>query len=260
MHSVTVTVASATPSPAVASATPSPSVPLLPAPAVPAPGTAPRAESLPAVLPAAGGRRLTLRRAVAADLPGVLALLAETAAWLNRQGVRQWPAGGFPAERIAPLVDRGDMYLLDGPAGPIATVALDGEADPEFWTAQDAPGSALYVHKLAVARGHAGRGLGEALLDWAGLRVVAAGRRWLRLDCAKDNRRLQEYYRRLRFAHLRTVDLPHRASGALFQRPGGLRGATASIPEPIPAPIPEPARAGARPAGGSRPPLLTEYP
>jgi ribosomal protein S18 acetylase RimI-like enzyme len=177
-------------------------------------------------------RRPAPRRADAADLPGVLALLAEAAAWLNGRGVRQWPAGGFPAGRIIPLIERGDMYLLDGEGGPIATVALDGHADPEFWTAQDDPGSALYVHKLAVARGHSGRGLGEALLDWAGLRAVAAGRRWLRLDCAKENRRLQDYYRGQRFTHLRTVDLPHRASGALFQRPGGLRGTASVVREP----------------------------
>ncbi|MEV7012853.1 GNAT family N-acetyltransferase [Streptosporangium sp. NPDC051022] len=169
-------------------------------------------------------RPLALRTASTDDLRPILALLAETAGWLNGRGVRQWPAGGFPAERIVPLIEAGDMYLLDGEEGVVATLALDGNADPEFWDAQDAPGSALYVHKLSVARGRSGLGLGQALLDWAGLRVLAAGRRWLRLDCSKDNTRLQDYYRGQRFTHLRTVDLPHRASGALFQRAGGQRG------------------------------------
>ncbi|MFC7644256.1 GNAT family N-acetyltransferase [Streptosporangium lutulentum] len=143
--------------------------------------------------------------------------------WLNGRGVRQWPVGGFPAERISPLIAEGVLYLLDGERGeerPAATIALDGHADPEFWAPEDGPGTALYVHKLSVARGYSGRGLGEALLDWAGLRVLATRRRWLRLDCSKDNPRLQDYYRGQRFAHLRTVDLPHRASGALFQRAG----------------------------------------
>ncbi|GAA2902273.1 hypothetical protein GCM10010517_68160 [Streptosporangium fragile] len=180
--------------------------------------------------------RLTLRRATDADLGGVLALLAEVAGWLDRRGVRQWPAAGFPAERIAPLIGEGVLYLLDAGDGagvPAATIALDGHADPEFWTPGDDPRAALYVHKLAVARAHAGRGLGEALLDWAGLRVLAQGRRWLRLDCSKDNPRLQDYYRSQRFAHIRTVDLPHRASGALFQRPGGLRGRVPDVAPPF---------------------------
>ncbi|MEU4533481.1 GNAT family N-acetyltransferase [Streptosporangium sp. NPDC023825] len=184
-------------------------------------------------------RPFTLRRATEGDLDGVLALLAETAGWLNRRGVRQWPADGFPAGRITPLIGEGVLYLLDRgdgpgrPGGPVATVALDGHADPEFWTRMDDPGSALYVHKLAVARDHAGTGLGEALLDWAGLRVLTLGKRWLRLDCSKDNPRLQGYYRGQRFTHLRTVDLPHRASGALFQRPGGLRARASGLALPI---------------------------
>lgn len=184
----------------------------------------------------ATARRFTLRRATDGDLDGVLALLAETAGWLNRRGVRQWPAAGFPAGRISPLIAEGVLYLLDegdGSGRPVATLALDTHADPEFWAPQDEPDSALYVHKLAVARGHAGGGLGEALLDWAGLRVLAQGRRWLRLDCSKDNARLQDYYRGQRFAHLRTVDLSHRASGALFQRPGGLRGHASGLALPF---------------------------
>ncbi|GGO29938.1 GNAT family N-acetyltransferase [Microbispora bryophytorum] len=172
---------------------------------------------------------LTLRRATPADLQGVIALLARTAGWLNGLGVRQWPAAGFPAERIEPLIGEGVMYLLDAGdeagRGPAATIAVDGHADPEFWTAADRPGDALYVHKLAVSRTYSGRGLGEVLLDWAALRAAAHDRPYLRLDCAKDNARLQSYYRKSGFRHVRTVDLPHRASGALFER-----DASAAIP------------------------------
>ncbi|NUR88851.1 MAG: GNAT family N-acetyltransferase [Nonomuraea sp.] len=171
---------------------------------------------------------LTLRRAGAADLPGVLTLLADTAEWLHTQGVRQWPRGGFGPERIEPLIAEGTLFLLDDElrmldpdagAPPVATIAVDGHADAEFWTRSDDPSAGLYVHKLAIARPWSGFGLGDELLDWAGTHANAAGRPWLRLDCAKANRRLQDYYRSRGFRHLRTVDLPHRSSGALFQRP-----------------------------------------
>ncbi|GLW08453.1 hypothetical protein Misp01_35830 [Microtetraspora sp. NBRC 13810] len=174
---------------------------------------------------------LTLRNAGHADLPGVLALLAEAAEWLHRRGVRQWPLGGFGAERIEPLIDESVLYVLDAPGarhggeGPVAVVAVDEHADPEFWTGDDDPAAALYVHKLAVARSLSGRGVGDVLLDWAGLLALAGGKRWLRLDCAKGNRGLQDYYRSRRFGHVRTVDLPHRASGALFQRGAGVAAA-----------------------------------
>ncbi len=163
---------------------------------------------------------LTLRRASLDDLPAVLTLLAEAAKWLNARGVRQWPVGGFPAARIEPLIQEGVMYVLSDGNDPIpaATVAVDGHADPEFWVPADHCEAALYVHKLAVSRAYSGQGLGEALLDWAGLHAATEGRPWLRLDCSKDNFQLQGYYKSLQFRHVRTVDLPHRASGALFQR------------------------------------------
>nr|WP_062340760.1 GNAT family N-acetyltransferase [Herbidospora sakaeratensis] len=170
---------------------------------------------------------LVLRRADAADLPDVLTLLADAARWLDGLGVRQWPSGGFPAARIAPLVEEGVLYVLTVDDETAAVMALDDHADAEFWTAADRPESAFYVHKLAVNRAHSGRGLGEVLLDWAGLRALAAGRRHVRLDCSKENTRLQGYYLGQRFRHVRTVDLPHRASGALFERPAGLRGGRA---------------------------------
>ena|SRR5437868_2193927 len=184
---------------------------------------------------------LTLRRAEPADLQGILSLLTVTAEWLYRKGVRQWPRGGFGPERIEPLIDERVLYVLDdasgggdgnGPDGetpPVATVALDGHADPEFWTRDDNPGAGLYVHKLAVARAWSGWGLGDLLLDWAGTAVASAGLRWLRLDCAKDNQGLQNYYQGKGFRHLRTVDLPHRASGALFQRPALTATATSEV-------------------------------
>ncbi|MFG1702261.1 GNAT family N-acetyltransferase [Nonomuraea sp. M3C6] len=171
---------------------------------------------------------LALRRAEPSDLPGVLTLLADTAEWLYSQGVRQWPRGGFGPERIEPLIEERVLFLLDDElryldpdesAPPVATMALDDHADPEFWTPSDDPSSALYIHKLTVARPWSGSGLGDALLDWAGASAYAAGLPQLRLDCAKGNRRLQDYYRSRGFRHVRTVDLPHRSSGALFERP-----------------------------------------
>ncbi|GIH24302.1 hypothetical protein Aph01nite_26120 [Acrocarpospora phusangensis] len=171
---------------------------------------------------------LTLRRATPGDLSGVLALLASAASWLNALGVRQWPANGFPAERIEPLIGDGVLYVLDAQSAEgtdlAGVMALDDNADAEFWMPGDRPEAALYVHKLAVNRAFSGIGVGEALLDWAGLRALAAGCRHVRLDCSKDNDRLQRYYLGQRFRHVRTVDLPHRASGALFERPAGVRG------------------------------------
>jgi GNAT superfamily N-acetyltransferase len=162
---------------------------------------------------------LTLRIAGTGDLADVMVLLNAAAAWLAERDIHQWPAGGFPDDRIVPHLAAGTVYLVKTSTGePVATVTLDTNADPDFWTAADDPANALYVHKLATSRTSSVRGVGSRLLSWACAQAHDAGRRWLRLDCAKKNTALQAYYSAHGFQHVRTVDLPHRASGALFQK------------------------------------------
>ncbi|MEU7909175.1 GNAT family N-acetyltransferase [Actinoplanes sp. NPDC049118] len=97
-------------------------------------------------------------------------------------------------------------------------ITVDDYADPEFWTAQDDPDSALYVHRMVVDRVAGGNGVGGRLLDWAERLASSLGRTWLRLDAWRTNAPLHAYYQRQGFVPVRTVNLSHRGSGALFQR------------------------------------------
>jgi ribosomal protein S18 acetylase RimI-like enzyme len=160
---------------------------------------------------------LDVRPATVDDLATVQSVLAEAAAWLASRGIDQWPVG-FREDQTLRRIRQGSVYLAFVAGEPVATITLDTWADPEFW---DAPDGAGYVHRLAVRRAWAGQGIGGALLDWAGQRVAAAGGRWLRLDCMRDNKPLHDYYRGLGFEHVRDVELGHRISGSLFQRPTG---------------------------------------
>lgn len=170
-----------------------------------------------------------IRRAGLADVPVVLDLVAGATAWLAMRGSDQW--------QYSPRVDRiegsaaaGELWLVDDAVGqPIATVTVDRNADPEFWDENDVPGDALYLHRLVVDRVAAGRHLGVAVLDWASRRAAAAGVRWLRLDAWASNTDLHRYYTDHGWIHVRTLTLPHRGSGALFQRPAGEQ--TGSGPE-----------------------------
>jgi len=89
------------------------------------------------------------------------------------------------------------------------------DEDPEIWGAGD--GSALYLHKLTVARASAGSGLGRRLLDWAADEARARGRLHLRLDCVAFNTFLRRYYAAAGFAERGEVDLG-RVRLARFER------------------------------------------
>jgi GNAT superfamily N-acetyltransferase len=160
---------------------------------------------------------MTLVRARPADVEILLALRAEAVAWLRELGSDQWSTP-FPREDLLARIAAGDTWLVWEGARPAATITVTTWGPPELWAPDELAEPALYVHKLTVSRSNAGRRLGAELLDWAGGRANREGRRWLRLDCWSDNRRLHRYYMQEGFNHLRTVPREP-PSGALFQRP-----------------------------------------
>ncbi|GAA1674252.1 hypothetical protein GCM10009765_24530 [Fodinicola feengrottensis] len=151
-----------------------------------------------------------------AEVTAVSDLLAGAAAWLHRdKHLDQWP-DRFPAERLMEAIDQQSTYLVVDHGTPVATVTLDESPDKEFWSRDECLEPALYVSKLAIDRRC--RGLGAQVLDWAQEQAYKRDAQWLRLDAWKTNDGLRRYYVGQEFTHVRTMDLAHRRSGALFQR------------------------------------------
>lgn len=141
---------------------------------------------------------LVVRMAEPDDVEPVLDLLAEAGHWVRAvTGISQWPKR-FPRQFMIDLVDRGVLYVAHDDRVLAATLCLQW-ADPTFWP--DADDNAVYVHRLAVMRFYAGRGIGERLLDWAAERAVEAGRAFVRVDCMTENAGLRRYYESLGFQH-----------------------------------------------------------
>ncbi|MFD8083832.1 GNAT family N-acetyltransferase [Kitasatospora sp. NPDC059722] len=166
---------------------------------------------------------LEMRVATPGELFQVEGLLVGAGEWLASLGSDQWQ---FPPRRTRLLesMERGECFLAFRDGLPVGTLTVDGQADPEFWHADDEPETALYVHRMAVAREVAGQAIGARMLDWAADRAAAAGKTRLRLDAWKTNPALHRYYQGQGFTLVRTVDLPHRQSGALFEREVAARG------------------------------------
>jgi GNAT superfamily N-acetyltransferase len=150
----------------------------------------------------------------------IAAMWQETSAWLRSQGHDQWQ---YPPDldRITSDVEQGTAYIVRSLWRDLGTITLNSYADPEFWDPSDDPDDALYAHRIIVLPSARGLGIGAALLNWAASRAEQDGKTWLRLDHWKTNHALSRYYTRLGFEHVRTVDLPHRRSGILLQRPAG---------------------------------------
>ena len=158
-------------------------------------------------------------------MPVVLGILTEATTWLTTCGTDQWQV---PLESRRSRVEQDaaahTLFLVADRGIDVATVTVDEFADADFWQPADDPASALYVHRMAVRRSAAGRGIGSAMLDWAGRRACLRGRTRLRLDAWRTNHGLHVYYTNLGFEHVRDVEPPAdrpRGSGMLFQRDAG---------------------------------------
>ncbi|WP_433307935.1 GNAT family N-acetyltransferase [Actinoplanes sp. CA-030573] len=119
---------------------------------------------------------------------------------------------------MRPSLERGDVWLLYDDASLVGTVTVETEGDADFWSANELAQRAGYVSKLAVRRARAGEELGKLLLGWAGDHAYRFGCDWLRLDAWKNNEALHTYYAERGWTFLRTVDVPNRHSGTLFQQ------------------------------------------
>ncbi|HEY8524747.1 MAG TPA: GNAT family N-acetyltransferase [Acidimicrobiales bacterium] len=162
-----------------------------------------------------------MRKAGRDDLPSLEALREEAVDWLAARGLDQWQPGQPRVPTAAgtlDAIDRCACHLAYEGQDLVGTITVDDRADPEFWTPQERAEPALYIHRMIVARHARSRSLGACLLDWAADYARTAGRTMLRLDAWKTNKALHQYYLRQGFRHVRTIDLPHRGSGALFER------------------------------------------
>ncbi len=145
------------------------------------------------------GGEVRLARATEADAATLVALYDEAGSWLLARGLRQWPPGWYTTEMaLASIRAEHEVYLVRRAGEPVGKFTLQWD-DVEMWGEQ--PPDAGYVHGLCVSRAAAGLGLGVALLDWAGARTAARGRRWLRLDCMAANHGLRAYYERQGFVY-----------------------------------------------------------
>jgi len=139
-----------------------------------------------------------VRPAQQEDAVVVARLLDEATVWVNDLGFSQWPLP-FPLDQLAGAIERGEVYVVESEDGePVATVSMVPD-DPVYWG--DQPPDAFYVHKLAVRRDQAGRGIGAAVVEWANAEAAEAGREFLRLDCLGDNPGIRDYYEDLGFEH-----------------------------------------------------------
>ena len=100
-----------------------------------------------------------------------------------------WQCDELQPDRIASDVRAGQFYLAVYEGEPAGTIKFQ-LSDPEFWP-DVPPDESAFVHRLAIRRQYAGRGVSTALLSFACDEAERCGKRYLRLDCEASRHKLR---------------------------------------------------------------------
>jgi len=153
--------------------------------------------------------------AKAEDIDIVLGILDEAASWIIEQEIPSvWKPGGFSRPTFLEQISRGEVHIGLVDESPAGTITLQW-ADLVFWGEQQP--NAGYVHKLAVRPAYSGRKIGLEILKWAEVTARNAGKRFLRLNCLSEDRKIRDYYERAGFLYKGDIAGP-RAKASLYEK------------------------------------------
>lgn len=132
-----------------------------------------------------------LRLSTEADLPQIMAIIAQAQAYLASRGVDQWQ-DGYPDEETMreDIRLRRGYVLADGDSVQgIATIVFDGESSYAriYDGAWRTPEPYACIHRIAVNADARGTGAADALMRGAEDTIRRQGMTGVRIDTHRDN-------------------------------------------------------------------------
>ena len=168
---------------------------------------------------------LQFRIADHGDFDGIWAVLMDGKAALGRLGIDQWQ-GAYPTQQIVrDDIEAGHSYVLEEDGVVVATTVIGFTGEPVYdaiegaWlTGSDSRDPRYAVlHRVAVAQGHAGKGLGRKLLQSAEPVACQHGYESLRIETHPGNVPMLKLIERCGFTRCGIVHISH-AEGASTDR------------------------------------------
>ena len=136
--------------------------------------------------------KYVFRQAKEEEVRAVFDLIMGRVAWMDQVGIRQWNTTKYdqryPISYYEQRRQQEELFVLTDHAGDILAVGALFHED-ERWPVRD---SAYYLHHLA-SRVDA-KGAGSLFLQMAEAYTARMGKRYLRLDSAVGNRKLEQFY------------------------------------------------------------------
>ena len=152
---------------------------------------------------------MIIRKAKNTDLDNIMKMYKSCVAGMLKNGIDQWDDTYPDTETIAQDLETQTYYVTEEKGEIIGGINIDQNQDPTYldinW--KDASNQFLVVHRLAVKEENWGDKVGKALMIFAEETILEDGLKSIRLDTYSGNRKAMEFYRRLGYSELGTIDL-----------------------------------------------------
>lgn len=136
---------------------------------------------------------MEFKQAELKDMEQFYEIIDQRIRWMDEVGLKQWNHTGYweryPKEYYLENMEAGRMFVLTE-GGKMLAVGVIYEEDERWVNSGDMP--AYYLHHFATAVD--AKGAGSAYLEMLEEHSRKMGKVRLRLDCAVDNPKLNEYY------------------------------------------------------------------
>ena len=152
---------------------------------------------------------MIIRKAEISDLENIMLMYRSCVAGMIANGIDQWDESYPNADIILADIKARTYFIAEINGEIVGGINLDENQDSTYLTIrwEDKTNSFLVVHRLAVKEENWGDKVGKALMIFAEETILEEGLKSIRLDTYSGNPKAMEFYRRLRYTELGTIDL-----------------------------------------------------
>ena len=152
---------------------------------------------------------MIIRKANKTDLDNIMKMYKSCVTGMLKNGIDQWDDSYPNTEIISEDLNVGTYYVVEMDGTIIGGVNIDKNQDDTYlaldW--EDKSDSFLVVHRLGVKEEFWNKKIGKDLMLFTEKLVIEKGLKSIRLDTYSGNPKAMEFYRRLGYSELGTIDL-----------------------------------------------------
>jgi ribosomal protein S18 acetylase RimI-like enzyme len=152
---------------------------------------------------------MIIRKANKADLDNIMKMYKSCVTGMIENGIDQWDETYPNNEIISEDLNVGTYYVSEIDGTIIGGINIDKNQDDTYlaldW--EDKSDSFLVVHRLGVKEEFWNNKIGKDLMLFTEKLVIETGMKSIRLDTYSGNPKAMEFYRRLGYRELGTIDL-----------------------------------------------------